>query len=100
MVSAREKKMKVLLTVFATMMITGTAMADACKVAQDCTTEKECKDLDSKNTFNEKAPVKCMVPVSAVATNCTQGNDSTLPVADKERAAPKKDETGKAATNR
>lgn len=74
--------MKILLTVIASMMITGTAMAACSKSSpQECTTEADCKGLEkdgsSKYTFNASAKeVKCMLDVPSVATKCTESNDS------------------------
>lgn len=74
--------MKILLTVIASMMISGAVMAACDKSSpKDCTTEAECKGLEkdgtSKYTFNASAKeVKCMLDVPSVATKCTEHDDS------------------------
>lgn len=74
--------MKVLLTVLASMMITGSAMA-ACdlKSPQDCSTSSEClalaKDGGAKYTFDDKRTVKCQLVDTSVATDCIQSDDSS-----------------------
>ncbi len=74
--------MKFLLTVLASMMITGSAMA-ACEksTAHECKTEAECnslnKDGGAKYSFDASSTTaKCMVAVSTVATKCVDGVDS------------------------
>jgi hypothetical protein len=74
--------MKILITVFASMMISGAVMA-ACDVKspQECTSESACKDLEkvngSKYSFDSSASgVKCtLASIGLSATKCTDAND-------------------------
>ena len=89
--------MKVLLTVFASMMIAGSAMA-ACDKPQECTTESDCKALEkngSKYSFDDKRAVKCMLVDPSVATKCVEGDDSGRQTASKSGDTAVKSDTSK-----
>lgn len=84
--------MKILLTVLASMMITGTALA-ACSKPQDCQSEADCTELGksgaAKYTWNASASVKCMVVDTSVATKCVDNNDGKRDAKVVDTAAPK-----------